>query len=266
MASLNETALKLKRFKQKTVRLIRNFIPPIMPKLGVNIDHVATLRQARLEFNPDPITAARICEKGGADSIVAHLREDRRHIQDKDIFALRKIIKIQLNLEMSLTPEIVSLALKVKPDIATLVPERRQELTTEGGLDVARHFARVKKVIQALQKKGIRVSLFIAPDIKQIQKSKEASAQIIEIHTGSYAHAKTKSAFQNEFKKIQESTRYAKSLGLEVSAGHGLDYTNVAALTQMEGMKEFNIGHAIIARSIFVGLFEAVKEMKRLIR
>lgn len=236
-----------------------------MIKLGVNIDHVATLRQARREFSPDPIEAARICEAAGCHSIVAHLREDRRHIQDKDIFTLKKTIKTILNLEMSIQPEIVNIALKLKPHQATLVPERRQEITTEGGLDVSKYFNRIKHIIKALQNKNIDVSLFIAADKKQIDKSYEAGCRIIEIHTGSYANAISKTARQNELKKISEMTHYAQSLGITVNAGHGLNYENVRAIAKIPGMNELNIGHSIISRAVFVGLKNAVIQMKKAI-
>ena len=232
-----------------------------MPLLGVNIDHIATLRQARREKDPDPIAAARLCEKAGAHSIVAHLREDRRHIQDKDIVELKKAVRTRFNMEMSINPEIVAIACRVKPHQATLVPERRQELTTEGGLDVMKHFARVKNAVHKLQNKGIEVSLFIAPNKQQIKKSKEAGVGIIEIHTGHYALGKN----NQELKKIQEATRYAQSLGIVVNAGHGLNYNNAQAIARIEGMRELNIGHSIISRAAFVGLEKAVKEMLKII-
>jgi pyridoxine 5-phosphate synthase len=233
-----------------------------MPKLGVNIDHVATLRQARRESDPDPLEAARICIKAGADSIVAHLREDRRHMNDKDIFALRRIIKIRFNLEMSLNEEIVKIALKVKPDEATLVPEKREEITTEGGLDVVKHFDRVKEVTARLREKKIMVSLFIDAEKKQIMASKDAGVGMIELHTGRYDHAGTKAARQKELKKIAEMTKFACGLGLVVNAGHGLKYDNTRPIAKIPGIEELNIGHSIISRSVFVGLEQAVREMK----
>jgi len=237
-----------------------------MPKLGVNIDHVATLRQARRESDPDPITAALICEKAGADSIVAHLREDRRHINDGDIRLLRKKIKTRLNLEMSLSNEIVRIAALIKPDQATLVPEKREEITTEGGLDVARHFNRIKKASDILKSKGIEVSLFIDPVKRQIQKTKEAGIAMIELHTGRYDRARTQSVRTREFKKIKEMTRYASQLGLSVNAGHGLKYHNTKAIAGIKDMEELNIGHSIITRAVFIGLEKAVREMVEIVK
>ncbi len=232
-----------------------------MIKLGVNIDHVATLRQARREFEPDPVEAARICEAAGAHSIVCHLREDRRHIDDNDVKRLRKSVKTRFNLEMSLNPGIVTIALKIKPDQATLVPERRQEVTTEGGLDVVSNFTRVKAVTQQLKKRGIIVSLFIAADLKQIEKSKEAGAPMIELHTGTYALAKTKQSQRQQWQRLNDMTQYARRLGLIVNAGHGLNYENTKPVATINGMEELNIGHAIISRAVFTGLEKAVKDM-----
>lgn len=236
-----------------------------MPKLGVNIDHVATLRRARGEFEPDPILAAEICERAGADSIVAHLREDRRHIQDQDIYTLKRIIKTRFNLEMSLNEEIIQIALKVKPHQATLVPERRQEITTEGGLDVVKHWERVKRAAGLLQDKGIEVSLFIAPQKDQIDKTIEAGARVIELHTGQYARAKAGTGSKRELKRLSEMTEYASSCGLTVNAGHGLNYENTKAVARIPRMNELNIGHSIISRAIFAGLERAVREMKKII-
>jgi pyridoxine 5-phosphate synthase len=237
-----------------------------MPKLGVNIDHIATLRQARKEEAPDPIIAARICEQAGADSIVAHLREDRRHIQDKDIIKLRKTIRTRFNLEMSIAPEIVKIALRLTPDQATLVPERRQEITTEGGLDVVRHFTKIKEAVLALQRKRIEVSLFIDPIKKQIDKTILTKAKMIEFHTGRYACATTAKAHAKELQNLKAMTSYARELGLTVNAGHGLDYDNTGAVALISGIEELNIGHSIISRAIFVGLEQAVKEMIHIIR
>ena len=232
-----------------------------MVKLGVNIDHIATLRQARGEFDPDPILAARLCEQAGCDSIVAHLREDRRHMQDRDIVLLRKTVKTRFNLEMSLNAGIVKVALAVKPDQATLVPERRQELTTEGGLDVVRHLKMVKKVSHALLKKGIDVSLFIAPDKKQIDAALSIGTKTIELHTGAYARAFADRLAIDEFAQIKSMTAYARQLGMKVNAGHGLNYENTYAIARIKGMHELNIGHAIMSRAVFVGLKQAVREM-----
>jgi len=237
-----------------------------MPKLGVNVDHIATLRQARREFDPDPIAAARICEQAGADSIVAHLREDRRHINEHDIRKLRKVVKTRLNLEMSLNTGIVEIAAAIRPDEATLVPEKRAEITTEGGLDVIRHFNRITKVVRVLQKKKIAVSLFIDPVKRQIKKAQESGATIIELHTGRYDHVQVKAARAYELKKIKNMTRYAQSLGLIVNAGHGLKYHNTKPIARIEGIEELNIGHSIISRAVFVGLKMAVKEMKAIVQ
>lgn len=236
-----------------------------MAKLGVNIDHVATLRQARREFDPDPILAAQICERAGADSIVAHLREDRRHINESDIRRLRKVVKTRLNLEMSLNEEIVRIALSVKPHQATLVPEKRAELTTEGGLDVDRHFGRIQKAVQKLQKAGIEVSLFIDPVKKQIVRSKDAGVSIIELHTGRYACVKTAFARRRELDQIKQMTAFASRIGLTVNAGHGLKYHNVEAIARIPGIEELNIGHSIISHAVFVGLEQAVREMANIV-
>ncbi len=237
-----------------------------MVKLGVNVDHIATLRQARGESDPDPVLAASLCEKGGAHSIVAHLREDRRHIQDHDIVLLRKTVKTRFNLEMSLNAGIVKVALAVKPDQATLVPERRQELTTEGGLDVVRHLKRVRKVSRALLDEGIEVSLFIAPDKKQIDATASIGVKTVELHTGSYARAFADREAVEEFAQIKAMTAYARQLGIVVNAGHGLNYENVYAIARIKSMNELNIGHAIISRAAFVGLKQAVREMMAIIK
>ncbi|HPM42883.1 MAG TPA: pyridoxine 5'-phosphate synthase [Candidatus Omnitrophota bacterium] len=237
-----------------------------MVKLGVNIDHVATLREARKTRVPDPIEAARICEKAGCDSIVAHLREDRRHIKDDDMVALRKSVKTLLNMEMSIAGDIVAFACKLKPDQATLVPERRQEVTTEGGLDVKGNFSRVKKAVSKLEDRGIRVSLFINPVRHQIDASISAGARIIELHTGEYANALSAASAKRELTIIRDATAYALTRGLEVNAGHGLDYNNVKDIAKIKGMHELNIGHSIISRSIFFGLYASVIEMKGIIR
>jgi len=237
-----------------------------MVKLGVNVDHVATLRQARGEYDPDPVMAARICEEAGCDSIVAHLREDRRHMQDRDIVLLRKAVKTRLNLEMSLAADIVRMALSLKPDQVTLVPERRQEITTEGGLDVVKHLKRIKKVAQACGHKGIEVSLFIAPDKKQVDATLAAGVKIIELHTGRYARAFADRMAVAELNQIKMMTAYARSLGMVVNAGHGLNYDNTKAIASIRGMHELNIGHSMMSRAIFVGLKQAVKEMVSLLK
>jgi pyridoxine 5-phosphate synthase len=237
-----------------------------MPKLGVNIDHVATLRQARKENFPDPVKAAVICESSGADSIVCHLRQDRRHIHDKDVLDLRKSIKTRFNLEMSIADEIVRIALKIKPEQATIVPEKRLELTTEGGLDVIRYKKKTAKVVEMLRKKNITVNLFIDPDKRQIKASKEIGAEYIELHTGKYANASNAVSVKREFSRIKDSVFYGKGIGLGINAGHGLDYVNAIPIAGIPGIEELNIGFSIISASLFIGIGEAVKEMKRIIR
>jgi len=237
-----------------------------MPKLGVNIDHVATLRQARGGIEPDPIQAAEACERAGCDGIVVHLRGDRRHINDNDLRALRKQVRTKLNLEMSCSLEIVGIARSVKPDQATLVPERRQELTTEGGLNVVHEFSKVKEVVEALRKEGIIVSIFVDPDEEQIRASSKVGAQIIELHTGCYANTTNEDEIGYELTKLANAKDLAMSLGLRVAAGHGLNYKNVKPVAQIPGIEELNIGHAIISRAVFSGLEQAVHEMIELIR
>ncbi|MBL7155516.1 MAG: pyridoxine 5'-phosphate synthase [Candidatus Omnitrophica bacterium] len=237
-----------------------------MSRLGVNIDHVATIREARKIDYPDPVEAARICEKAGADSIVCHLREDRRHIQDHDLRTLKKVVKTKLNLEMGASKEIVDIALRVRPDQVTLVPEKRKELTTEGGLDVLSQKKKLKAVLKKIQKKGIGVSLFVDPDIKQLKASRQIGASMIELHTGSYANAKNKKVLKKEYVILKKSARFAKKIGLNVFAGHGLNYKNTRRLRNIREIEEYNIGHSIVARSIFVGLKNAVKEMKAIVR
>ncbi|HOL22105.1 MAG TPA: pyridoxine 5'-phosphate synthase [bacterium] len=235
-------------------------------KLGVNIDHIATLRQARRGENPDPVYAACICELAGCDSIVCHLREDRRHIQDRDVYVLKKVVKTRLNLEMALSEEIIKIALDVKPHQVTLVPEKREELTTEGGLDVIKNFEKIKSSVRKFQDSGIKVSLFIEPDERQIQASKETGADFIEIHTGRYADARTEEDINRELDKIARATDYALSTGIRVNAGHGLDYHNTAPVCRIKGIEELNIGYSIIGRAVFVGLERAVKEMLEIVR
>lgn len=236
-----------------------------MPKLGVNIDHVATLRQVRLGKEPQPVSAASICEAAGADSIVVHLREDRRHINERDLGLLKKAVKTKLNLEMSVSPEIVDIACKVKPEQATLVPEKRQEVTTEGGLNVVLNQKRIKQVKQKLEKKGIAVSLFIDPDEKQIRASKNTGIKIVELHTGRYANAKNKKDKDRFLKQLRSAIRSAHSKGLTVNAGHGLDYFNVSQVARIKEIEELNIGYSIVCRAVLTGLKDAVKEMKRLV-
>jgi pyridoxine 5-phosphate synthase len=237
-----------------------------MPRLGVNIDHVATLRQARGVKYPDPITAAGIVEMAGADGIVAHLREDRRHMQDRDIHLLREVIQTQLNLEMAATEEMVRIALSVRPEVVTLVPEKREELTTEGGLDVVKFFKPLKRAIQRLQRGGIFVSLFVDPQRNQIRASEELGANAIEIHTGHYCDAKTSPGLQEELKRILDAVDEASHCNLRIAAGHGLHYNNVQRIVEIREIEELNIGHSIVARSVFVGLGQAVREMIALIK
>jgi len=236
-----------------------------MPKLGVNIDHVATVREARKTYEPNPVQAALDCVAAGADSIVAHLRVDRRHINDKDVIDIRSKVKAKFNLEMSIAPEIVDIALEIKPDQATLVPEKRQEITTEGGLDLLSNAEAIKAVIDKLKSAGIEVSLFIDPDEAQIKAAAQSGAQAIEIHTGEYANAQDEAGQKKELEKLIKSVELGRSLGLIVHAGHGLTYDNVKAVAEVPGIEELNIGHSIVARSIFTGMAEAVKEMKELI-
>ncbi|MCQ9208077.1 MAG: pyridoxine 5'-phosphate synthase [Omnitrophica bacterium] len=234
--------------------------------LGVNIDHVATLRQARRGQVPDPIIAAQTCEKVGTASIVCHLRQDRRHINDHDLEKLRQIVTTKLNLEMSCTQEIVDIALEVLPDQATLVPEKREEVTTEGGLDVIAHHARVAQVVKSLSLSGIMVSLFIDPEKPQIEAAKQAGASCIELHTGKYANARNQSEAKRELEILKESVKLARNIGLQVFAGHGLNYENVKKVTEIEEIEELNIGHSIISRAVFVGIECAVKEMLTLVK
>jgi pyridoxine 5-phosphate synthase len=237
-----------------------------MPKLGVNIDHIATLRQLRRGQLPDPCFAAVVCELAGCDSIVAHLREDRRHINECDLAMLKETVKTRLNLEMSTAPEIVDIACKIRPNQATLVPEKRQELTTEGGLDVSSNQKRIKEVVKKLSSCGIKVSLFIDPVKKQISAAKKIGAPLIELHTGQYANAKTESKRNIYLKDLVKAVEYARKIGLRVNAGHGLDYQNVTPIAKIKGIEELNIGYSIVCRAVFVGLDKAVREMLALIR
>ncbi|RLB68057.1 MAG: pyridoxine 5'-phosphate synthase [Deltaproteobacteria bacterium] len=236
-----------------------------MVKLGVNIDHVATIRQARGISEPDPVAAAVLAELAGADGITIHLREDRRHIQDRDVFLLRQVIKTRLNLEMALAPEIIAIAEQVKPESVTLVPEKREELTTEGGLDVIGQLEAVKNAVRRFQQHGIIVSLFIDPDPDQIQAARQVGADFIEIHTGRYCDAGSPEEQDKEFNQIEAACVLARSLNLGVNAGHGLNYRNVQPVAAIPGIHELNIGHSIIGRAVLVGLERAVREMKALL-
>jgi len=233
--------------------------------LGVNIDHVATLRQARRGASPDPLHAALVAEQWGADSITLHLREDRRHIQDRDVEVMREVLKTRMNLEMAATPEMITIACRIRPADACLVPEKREEVTTEGGLDVAGDAERVRESCSRLATAGVRVSLFIDPDEVQVEAAARAGAHAIELHTGAYAGAR--GAVQAaELHRLAEAARQASAAGLIVNAGHGLDYHNVQPVAALPQVVELNIGHAIIARAVFAGLGPAIAEMKRLMR
>ncbi len=235
-----------------------------MIKLGVNIDHVATLRQARRTIYPDPVQAAIEAEQAGADAITLHLREDRRHIQDRDVEVLRGMLQTRMNLEMAATDAMIAIATRVRPADCCLVPERREELTTEGGLDVRGNRARIANCCARLKDAGVRVSLFIDPDPAQIDAAKAVKAPVIEIHTGRYADAPDAARIDEELAHIARAVQQGLDLGLQVNAGHGLNYHNVQPIAALAGVAELNIGHAIIARAIFTGLPEAVREMKRL--
>jgi pyridoxine 5-phosphate synthase len=235
-------------------------------KLGVNVDHIATVRQARGGVEPDPVTAAAIAEMAGADSITVHLREDRRHIQDRDLTLLRQTVKTRLNLEMAATEEMVGIALQVRPDYVTLVPERREELTTEGGLDVLRHRPQLESSIARLRQAGIIVSIFVDADLRQVEACQQAGADYIEIHTGCYCEAKGAEAAAAELGKIEAAIRASHLCGLGVNAGHGLNYHNIRPVAALSGIEEFNIGHSIVSRALFVGFERAVREMALLVR
>lgn len=242
-----------------------------MLKLGVNIDHVATLREARYRGRergePGPVEAALICESAGAHGITAHLREDRRHIQDRDVWKLREAIRTRLNLEMANTPEIVRIALKLRPDIVCVVPERRLEVTTEGGLAVARHRRTLTEMRKRMNGAGIEVSLFIAPDPEEIEAAARVRSQFIELHTGAFAeHFQKRRERERELNRLVRAAKQAHELGLRVNAGHGLNYQNLSTLLEVPHLVELNIGHSIISRAVFVGLAAAVKEMLRLMR
>jgi pyridoxine 5-phosphate synthase len=236
-----------------------------MASLGVNIDHIANVRQARRTVEPDPVSYALLAELGGADGITVHLREDRRHIQDRDVELLRQLVRSRLNLEMAASAEMEAIALRIKPDMVTLVPEHRQEVTTEGGLDVISQLAELRARVTRLQSAGIGVSLFVDADGPQLEASAASGARWVELHTGSYAEADWDSQPQ-ELARLTEASFIARSLGLRVNAGHGLTYQNVEPVAAIEGMEELNIGHTIVARALAVGLEEAVRQMKALIQ
>ncbi len=236
-----------------------------MARLGVNVDHVATVRQARGGHEPDPIMAASLVQLAGADGVVIHLREDRRHIQERDLTILRETVHTQLNLEMATEEAMVKIALHIKPDLVTLVPERRQELTTEGGLNVVEHRDRIQKAVSILQEGGIPVHLFLDPEAHQIRAAAKVRSNGVELHTGRYANARRPQDADSEYEALAQSAKLSAKLGLRVSAGHGLHYHNTKRLTQIQEIEEFNIGHSIIARALFIGLERAVREMKLLV-
>ncbi len=235
-------------------------------KLGVNVDHVATLRQARGTFYPSPVVAAKLAERAGCDSIVVHVREDRRHVKEKDAFIIKEIIRIPLNLEMSVNKNIVDFACKLAPHQATLVPEKRRELTTEGGLDLTKNHKKTEAAVKRLKSKAIRVSLFIDPLKKQIQLAQKLDADIIEINTGKFSESRTPAMLKKELRKIKEAAESAQKRNFFVAAGHGLGYENVKAIAGIKAIEELNIGHSIISYSVFIGIISAVEEMQKLIK
>jgi pyridoxine 5-phosphate synthase len=234
-------------------------------RLGVNIDHVATLREARKINEPDPVQIVGLVEMAGADGIVCHLREDRRHLQDRDLELLRKVVKTHLNLEMAATDEMVEIACQTGPDMVTLVPEKREEVTTEGGLDVTKFRENIQEKTKILKASGIVVSLFIDPDLEQIKAARNLGADFVELHTGEYANAGTEQIMQEELEKIRSMSVAARKLGLRVSAGHGLNHFNVSPIASIPEVEELNIGHSLIGRALFVGISESVRTMKELI-
>ncbi|MDH4284253.1 MAG: pyridoxine 5'-phosphate synthase [Gallionellaceae bacterium] len=236
-----------------------------MVKLGINIDHVATLRQVRGARYPNVVRAALVCEEAGADAITLHLREDRRHIQDADVEVLRGMLQTRMNLESAVTGEMIAIALRIKPHDLCLVPERREELTTEGGLDVVRHFDAVKRATERCQDAGIRVSLFVDAEERQLDAAKAIGAPVVEIHTGKYADADSVPAREHELERIRRAVAHGHSLGLQMNAGHGLNYHNVQPIAAIPDMCELNIGHAIVAEAVFIGLEQAVRRMKALL-
>ena len=239
---------------------------PSMLRLGVNIDHVATVRQARRASEPDPVHAAVLAELGGADGITVHLRGDRRHVQDRDVEVLRQTVRTRLNIEMAATQEMTRIALTVKPHQVTLVPERREELTTEGGLDVVLNSVQIRPMVKTLQDAGIEVSLFVDPELEQVKESHKLDARAIEINTAAWSDAGDARARETALRKVNDAARLARRLGLEVHAGHGLTYGNVAPIAAVTEIVELNIGHSIVARALLVGMAEAVREMARAMR
>lgn len=260
-----EDALIMQEKELELLRQTETFRRKQMTHLAINVDHVATIRQARGISEPDPVSAAAICELAGAEGIVVHLREDRRHIQDRDVRILRETVQTKLNLEMGAAREIIDIALQIKPDMVTLVPEKRAELTTEGGLDVVSQKKKLAKTIAMMSKGGIPVSLFIDPVLEQVQASLDIGATFVELHTGSYADAVDDKEQEHQFDLIRTAAEEAYVLGLRVNAGHGLNYTNTASIAALDCIEELSIGHAIISRAIFSGLEKAVRDMRRII-
>ncbi|HEY2894174.1 MAG TPA: pyridoxine 5'-phosphate synthase [Pirellulales bacterium] len=236
-----------------------------MAELGVNIDHVATVREARRTTEPDPVWAATLAQLGGADGITLHLREDRRHIQERDLRVLRETVTVKLNLELAASDEIVAIACQTRPDQATLVPEKREEVTTEGGLDLVANRASVERAISQLRSAGIAISLFLDPDSRQIEAAASLGADAVELHTGQYALTENAEGQAQELARLREAGRHVRSLGMVLHAGHGLTYRNVKPIAALEGISELNIGHSIVARALMVGFEQAVREMKKLV-
>lgn len=236
-----------------------------MALLGVNIDHVATIRQARRTVEPDPVWAAALAELGGADAITVHLREDRRHIQDRDLEVLRRTVQVKLNLEAAIAPAMIEIACRVRPDQVTLVPERREEITTEGGLDVVSHRAATAEAVRRLHDAGIAVSLFIDPDARQIESAVDLGVAAVELHTGEYANAAAEAARHDELVRLARAGAMVRQAKLQLNAGHGLTYRNVVPVARLDGMHELNIGHSIVSRAVLVGFTQAVREMRALI-
>lgn len=261
-----DEALSMWDKEQKLLHQLKQSGRNTMVQLAINVDHVATIREARGTSEPDPVLAAGICELAGASGIVVHLREDRRHIQDRDLQLLRQTVKTKLNLEMAAAGEMIAIAIATGPDMITLVPEKRRELTTEGGLDVARNRKKIEKTIEKMSKAGIPVSLFIDPDERQIKVANEIGATFVELHTGRYCDAANEEQRDMEFELIEQAAAAASAAGLRVNAGHGLDYRNTPRVAALETIEELSIGHAVISRAVFVGLDQAVREMLALIR
>lgn len=259
-------AVRMWDFEKELFQQLQTIRRTNMPFLAINVDHIATLRQARGGVEPDPVLAAGICELAGADGIVVHLREDRRHIQDRDLRILRQTVKSKLNMEMAVVPEIIDIALELIPDMVTLVPEKRKELTTEGGLDVIGNHKKIAKAIEKMTKAGILVSIFIDPDATQIQESLDVGATFVELHTGRYCVARTAEEQEQQFRLLEQSAEMAFESGLKVNAGHGLDYRNAAPIAAIPFIEELSIGHAVISRAALVGLDNAVREMVAIVK